>query len=468
MRIILSLFILLLSVVSVSAQKLTVTVTVNEQVELATVVARLAGFEEFVNHNFKSYAESVDNHFGKYRDHELIKFAQKLRETNRIAFSQYLSLPAHLNADYTQKVVFTESVPHKDFGRKNAEEFVRLLRKFYQDAECEKFFKDHAAMFRAAEQRYQEVVNKIDFPWFEKFYGERPDGTFMVNIGLLAGGGNFGEKVIYPNNKKESIAIMGVTAADEKGVPIFSAEAELPVIIHEFNHSFINYLVDDNPKPFQVSCEIIYKLVAEKMKRQAYGGWQTPLNESLVRAAVIRYLFEHQGIEEANAEIINEKASGFVWMDELFTLLGTYENNRERYSTLRSFMPVLAGYHIDLAKRIDDKVARFEESKPKIIAIEEFKNEAQGVDPNTAQLTFIFERPMKKRKGISMDYGKNGEAGFPELRKGTAYSEDGMKFTLPVKLKPDWEYEFVVYGNSFTSKDGYPAQNYMVKFKTAK
>ncbi|MET0752086.1 MAG: DUF4932 domain-containing protein, partial [Pyrinomonadaceae bacterium] len=316
--------------------------------------------------------------------------------------------------------------------------------------------------------RYQKVVDRIDFPWFEKFYGERPDGTFYVYIGLLAGSGNFGEKVVYRNGKKDIFAIMGVTAADEKGIPTFSADAELPVIIHEFNHSFINHLVDDAPQPFAESCEKIYKLVAEKLQKQAYRGWQTSLNESLVRASVIRYLFEHKGIEAAESEIIDEKGVGFVWMDELFVLLGTYENSRKAYPTLRSFIPVLAAYHTDLAKRVDDKLTKFEAAKPKIAAIEEFKNEALDVDPNTRQITFIFERPMRKRKGISMDYGKDGEAGFPELGKVIGYSDDGLKFTLEVKLKPNQEYEFVVYGSSFASKDGYPAQDYVVKFKTGK
>lgn len=448
-------------------QKITVEAKVNEQVELLSIVARLAEFDEYINNDFKVYAEEVDRYFGKYKNHELIEFAKKLRQSNGIGYDRVMAMAAHLSPALTPKVPFTETVPSKGWGKKNAEEFSRLLQKFYKDAECEKFFKAHAEMYRQTEERYQKIADQVDMLWFEKFYGEHP-GNFHIYIGLLTGGGNFGAKVIYPKGKKDIFAIMGTTSADENGIPKYSVDAELPIIIHEFNHSFINHLVDENPKPFEASCEKIYKLVADKMKKQAYSGWQTPLNESLVRAGVIRYTFEHKGIEKANLEIISEKGRGFAWMDELFVLLGTYENNRKTYPTLRSFIPILVGYHADLVKRVEDKLAAFEALKPKVAAIEEFKNESADVSPNTKQITFVFDKPLRG-KGVSINLGSLGNTGMPEVEKGIGfYNADATKYTLKVVLKPDHQYEFVMTGNSFISKDGYPLQEFVVKFKTKK
>jgi hypothetical protein len=42
-----------------------------------------------------------------------------------------------------------------------------------------------------------------------------------------------------------------------------------------------------------------------------------------------------------------------------------------------------------LAKRIESKIGNFEEQKPKVIAIEQFTNEAQDVDPNIKLITFF-------------------------------------------------------------------------------
>ncbi len=457
--------ILFLSFASINAQqKLAIDAKVNEQVELMSIVARLAGYDEYVNNQFRAYAEDVDLHFGKHKNHELIQFARKIRQSNGIGFERVMAMAVHLNPNLTPKVPFTETAPNKSWGKPTAEEFVRLLKVFYKEANCSEFFVSHAGMYRIAEQRYQKVVDEIDIPWFERFYGERPSGTFNVYIGLLNDGGNYNADVIFPKGRKDIFAIMGTSAADDKNLPVFSAEADLPVVIHEFNHSFVNHLVDENRKPFELSCSTIHNLVAAKMSKLAYGSWQTALNESLVRVGVIRYLFDHQSIENTNRKIIEEKANGFVWMDELFVLLGTYENSRLAFPKLRSFMPVLAGYHIDLAKRVEYKIKEFEAMKPKVVAIGEFRNESQEVSSDIKQITFVFDKPMIGKGSI--DYGKSRETGFPEFQKIVGYSEDSRKFTIQVKLKPNWEYEFIVNGKGFTSKDGYPLQDYVVRFKT--
>jgi hypothetical protein len=467
MRFIFCGLILFFSIIAVEGQKIAVKATVNEQVELVSIVARLAEYDEFVNNQFKNYATDVDNHFGKHKNHELIQFAKKVRQKG-IGFDRVMGMAVHLNPDLTAKVALTEKVPNETWGKKDGLEFVRLLQKFYKDAEAEAFFKKHREMYRTVEGRMQQLVDTVNFAWFQKFYGEAQKSRFNLYIGLLNGGGNFGPKVIYPNKKEDLFAVMGTWQTDDSGLPIFPEDDYLPTVIHEFNHSFINNLVDVNPKPFEASYTQIFKFIVEKMQRRAYGNWQTTLNESLVRAAVTRYLFEHKGIDIANLEIIGEKGNGFVWMDELFVLLGTYENNRQKYPTLRSFMPVLVGYHADLAKRVDHKINSFEAQKPTITAIEQFKNEAQEVDPNIKLITFNFSRPLRG-KGISINYGTLGEAGFPELEKGFGfYNDDATKFNLKVKLKPDTNYEFVMTGGSFISKDGYPLQEYVVKFKTKK
>lgn len=459
-------FVLFASIAIFAQPKASIIVKVDTQVELATIVARLAEFGEFKNDNIGRYAADVDRHFSSYKDHEVVRLARKLRETNGLAFSQYLSLAVHLNPDFSPKVAFTATVPHKDYGAKEAAEFARLLKKFWNDADCERFFKEHSDLFRETERRYQTVVNEVDTAWFTKFYGERPNGTFHIFISLLSGYGNFGEKVVFPRGRTDLFAIMGASEAGPDGIPVFSAKAELPVVIHEFNHSFINHLVDENPAPFQAACEKIFREVAQKMARQAYGGWQAPLSESLVRAGVARYLYEHRGIEAGNSQIVEEKINGFAWMDELFVLFGTYANNRRQFPTFRSFMPVLAGYHTDLANRVRDKIDSFEAMRPTVSAIRQFANGAEDVDPAITEITFVFDRPLVG-KGVSISVGSLGRSGFPEIEKTVGfYNANATEYTLRVKLKPGTPYEFVLTRAAFKTKAGYPISEYVVKFKT--
>lgn len=50
-----------------TAQGFAVKATVDERVELTSIVARLAEYDEYVNHYFKSYASDVDQYFAKYK-----------------------------------------------------------------------------------------------------------------------------------------------------------------------------------------------------------------------------------------------------------------------------------------------------------------------------------------------------------------------------------------------------------------
>lgn len=44
---------------------------------------------------------------------------------------------------------------------------------------------------------------------------------------------------------------------------------------------------------FRTSGEQIYAAVGEQMARQAYGQWSIVLTEAMVRAAVIKYMKDH-------------------------------------------------------------------------------------------------------------------------------------------------------------------------------
>ncbi len=79
------------------------------------------------------------------------------------------------------------------------------------------------------------------------------------------------------------------------------------------------------------------------MRSQAYGNWETMINEALVRAAVIKYMKDHNLSEQdINQAIQNEVSRGFFWMKELVAELENYDKQRHLYQTLESYIPNLA------------------------------------------------------------------------------------------------------------------------------
>jgi hypothetical protein len=75
------------------------------------------------------------------------------------------------------------------------------------------------------------------------------------------------------------------------------------------------------------------------MAEQAYGTWETCVNEHLVRINVIRMRAKIDG-EKIKASLIrSEKSKGFIYIPQLDTLMQRYESNRQEFPTYEDFYP---------------------------------------------------------------------------------------------------------------------------------
>lgn len=104
-------------------------------------------------------------------------------------------------------------------------------------------------------------------------------------------------------------------------------------------------------KEFEDAGTKLFDLVKAGMGSQHYNSWQTMMNESLVRASVIRYLLKHNPDgKEARSQLISDFGRGFFWMKDLVENLGVYEKSRTQYPTLESYLPVLVDFYNGVAK----------------------------------------------------------------------------------------------------------------------
>ncbi|MCX6285886.1 MAG: DUF4932 domain-containing protein [Bacteroidetes bacterium] len=321
---------------------------VDRRTELLSIVFRLAGNFEYNDDVYKSYVSDIHSHFDKYKDHPLIAFAIEMREKNGVSFDAvmymaiYLSQPPSLDP----LVTFSSKVPEGRWGQDNANKFAGLLKQFYTDAKCEAFFKEHESLYGIAQEKFMPVYKALDVNWYNQYYGVQPEGSLNIIIGMGLGGSNFGPKVKYPDGKEDTYAIMGTWSIDSTNKPLYTVDDYLPTIIHEFNHSYVNHLTAKYEKDFENSGTKLFDLVKAGMGNQHYTSWQTMMNESLVRASVIRYLLKHNPDgKAAKYQLISDFGRGFFWMKGLVETLGVYEKNRNKYPTLESYMTVLADFY---------------------------------------------------------------------------------------------------------------------------
>ena len=435
---------------------------VDNRVELLSIVFRLAELREYNSERFGLYTDKIKKHFEPYKNHELIKFVKELIKTNHIGFDAVAFMAVSLDDGLNPRIDFSDSIPDKRWGKENAYKFVKLLKEFYTDTNCKEFFDENKNLYSEAENRYLPLYNQIDLNWFSSFFGNVPNDKFKIVIGLGNGGQNYGPSVQLENNKREVYTIMGAWRTDSLGMVIFPEEQYFRTPIHEFSHSFVNHLVDNNSKALEESGKKLNEAVLEKMRRQNYGAWTTLIYESLVRASVIKYMKDHNYSDmDVKMEINREISLGFLWIEDLLNELEKYDSKRTEYPSLESFMPKIIDAFQTYPQKIDDYWEKFDAKRPKVISISEFSNKDRNVSSSLKNITINFDESLQE--GISIHAKKSKS--YPNI-KGHKFSEDKKSITLEWELEKNTEYVLILTGISIKSEEGIPINDYEISFKT--
>lgn len=441
---------------------------VDERVELLSIVFRLAGNGEYHMDLLPAYSAEIDRYFVPYKDHPCVQMAHTLAEKDDgVGFDAVMSMAISLSPPPELKplVTFTPAIPDKRWSEVDAEKFLRLLRDFYRDSKFAAFYAAHQAMYQTAEERFTTTLKAVDFGWYQRFYGKGRDLTYHLILGMNNGGANYGPRLLHPDGRVELFSIIGCWTHDETGNATYPPDqGYLATIIHEFNHSFVNPAVDDHWKDFS-GAEQVYTTVADQMERGAYGDAKAMVYESLVRAAVIIYFRESGEDGRKNLKRIREEQRyGFFWMDQLVEKLKLYEAQRVQYPTFSSYVPQIALFYRELAKHALAEAAQFDAKSAHVVRMEPFANHAREVDPSVNTITMIVDKPLDPG-GYSISKGIDGGEHYPVAGKPT-FGDDGLHILLPVHLKPDQTYTFVLTPLAFATPDGYPLATYTVEFKT--
>ena len=226
---------------------------VNENVELMSILARMAGYPEYNMDMAGQYIKDMDEHFKSQTKHPAVLYMKELRNRNGISYDAVMSMALHLNNRNGTFSLIDEEVPTLDkrWAKVDKAEFMTRLGSFYKDAKFNGFFNAHKALYEKGLEAYRENVMKyLDTDWYSAFYGKEPQENFSVIIGFCNGGGNYGADRHIKGCKKEVFAIVGYYV-DKDNRPMYSKDY-LPTLVHEFNHSFVNYLLDEKLYPNHV------------------------------------------------------------------------------------------------------------------------------------------------------------------------------------------------------------------------
>lgn len=322
-------------------------VEVSETVELMSVLSRTAGFEEYNMDMAGKYTQDTEAWFAPFKQHPIIPYYKELRAKYGISHDAVMVLAIHLTIEKGRvKFVGTKSDLEQRWQEVDVEDFVQRLNAFYKDTKFHQFFDQHRSFYAEGVKAFEEsVLSTFHQDWYARFYGTEPVEVFRFIIGFTNGAQNYGPSRQLPGQPKEVISIIGYWTDRRTGQLYGGTEELAKTLIHEFNHSFVNPLLDNaaNAALMEQAGRKLYKLSEISMKQQSYGDWQTLINESIVRAAVVLYMLDYNfPYKQVVNEMSNQLCLDFNWMPELVTCLRHYASHRDAYKTLGDYYPEIA------------------------------------------------------------------------------------------------------------------------------
>lgn len=326
-----------------SLQKVEFPIRVEPTVELFSIIHRLAGTGQYDEVTLPEYVRDVWDHFGAFQDHPAVALAQEMSRSHSINGNAPMDLAVHVTPPPMLELRAPMELVLDDLDSRWSAEIIppwlEAASAFARDTDFQSFFNAHESFYdQAVSSLRGTLAGTRMLPWFQEFYGSAPENYVQI-IGLLNGTCDYGSRVTFPDGRMEAVSMVGAQDPDRDGIPQFSRSLFLPTIIHEFNHSYVNPMVDRNLEVLQPAGEALFPHLEETLARWGYNHWYVMVYEYLTRATTIRYLAAVEGPAAAELETNRDQEVGFWGVGELAGLLETYESDRSTHPDFESFLP---------------------------------------------------------------------------------------------------------------------------------
>jgi len=340
---------------AVPASAQTLLVRPDNRAETLAIMFRLAGAVEYQRGRIQPYMHQIDSAFSPYAHEPAIEDIKRFRSLYGVGYDAVVSLAAHI----TDPINFQERVPFDAPGctldpRWHGAAVRSLLtdaRRFARDAHLAAFLRAEQPLYDSAAARMRRMVeHSLNVAWFHRFYSDRSSSVFILSP-LVSDADELFGPTFRDAHIMERHAYVGIGEQDRGGYPVISPNY-LPYIVHEFNHTFVNDVLDGHRDQFRPYAAQVFARVERQMRAQHYLDPQTMVDESVVRAAVIRYLMANADAKAVNREIAMQRKLGFFWIEDLTRLLGRYQTHRAKYPTFRSFAPEIVRYYKRLSVQL--------------------------------------------------------------------------------------------------------------------
>ena len=324
-------------------------VRVDPTFELFCTIHRLAKTGVDNTQELPGYIRDIENYFASFGNHRAVLMAKKLWETHRINLSALSTLVVYLG-DPPELIPLNKLVPlpselDSRWTVDVIPEFLEAAREFSRDSEYMAFFNSQKQLFDRSEMNLRKsLIDGNMLYWFKIYFGYVPD-NYTIIVGMQTGYGNYGASITRGDDTNDFFSIIGAhSPLFWNGIPRFSSSWVAPIVIHEFCHPYINPLVAENIESLKESGERLYSYNKAKLTKIGCLAWDGMMNEYIVRACLIRYFHSKNDYKAIGNQVRMDENQGFAGIKAFSDLFEEYEQNRDKYPNMESFIPRIAIY----------------------------------------------------------------------------------------------------------------------------
>jgi hypothetical protein len=439
---------------------------VDERMELAGIVFRLAGAEEYVNNEVVNYVLDIDSFFAPYKDHPLIRYVKKIRERDEVAYNAVSGTIFYLEIKNGQ----VRLAPHVDLNcllqdpRWTKETFltyVKLLNRFYKDSKFHGFFNRHKALYAETEKRFNSFLADIHTEWFNDFFGQSLT-TPLICVSLTNGRSNYGGSPSCLPNIPEGSIIIGCSRVDSDGIPVFNKDINPDLfftVMHELCHIFTGPLVDKYQQDMIQAADTIFPYVKEALAKVAYGDANSMLVEGINNLCTNMYFREYPTRWEKYMIRDNENY-GFIWMRRFVRFMDNFYEHRDIYPHFEDFMPQIISFINSCGRNIEQIVFEYNHSAPYVVNV--FPSPNTVVSAGIKVVKVDFSQPMWDVAGIyHIENVARPDSGM------RYWNEDKTSLYIPVNLKKRGKYGLLLCKGIFQSSETFlMKEDFEILFET--
>jgi len=253
-------------------------------------------------------------------------------------------------------------------------ELTDSLRSFYIHADVGGFLKLNERFLKGAMNETAKDINKPAFDFMEKWYGKKfpqydlyispampinsgEDNYRGVGIQILSSKGKIPSMII---SSSKMLPLQG-SLSDYKLFGFDNPQVTGFLTTHEIQHTFVNPLLDTYITQLKGDSLLYTKEIKAVLAPHGINDWYVCVIEHLVRLGEIRIAVSMHNTKEADRlRKLHIGEYNCVLIPLLEDKIQEYENNRTKYPTFESYLPVLMDYFHSLSPEIiDDQLIKY-------------------------------------------------------------------------------------------------------------